>query len=97
MRTGRRRTRSRRRCRSILQSNEFKNGWGTKMKRPAMAAVGALRALAADFTPKPDNTSTWTSTEEFISRLQAAGHRLFYWPAPNGYPDVMQATTGRRK
>ena len=26
-----------------------------------------------------------------MSRLQAAGHRLFYWPAPNGYPDVMQA------
>jgi len=26
-----------------------------------------------------------------MSRLQAAGQRLFYWPAPNGYPDVMQA------
>ena len=75
----------------ILQSGDFRNGWGTKMKRPAMAAVGALRTLAADFTPKPDNSSTWTSTEEFISRLQSAGQRLFYWPAPNGYPDVMQA------
>ncbi len=75
----------------ILQSNEFRTGWGTKMKRPAMAAVGALRALGADFTLMPDNSSTWTSTEEFVSRLQAAGHRLFYWPAPNGYPDVMQA------
>ena len=75
----------------ILQSNEFKNGWGTKMKRPAAAAVSALRALGASFVPEPDNTSTWTTTEEFMSRLQAAGHRLFYWPAPNGYPDVMQA------
>lgn len=75
----------------ILQSNEFKNSWGTKMKRPAMAAVGTLRTLMADFTPKPDNTGTWTTTEEFVSRLQAAGHRLFYWPAPNGYPDVAAA------
>ena len=75
----------------ILQSNEFKEDWGTKMKRPAMAAVGALRATGAAFILKPDNTSTWTSTEEFISRLQGAGQRLFYWPAPNGYPDVMQA------
>jgi len=75
----------------VLNSAEFKQGWGTKMKRPAMAAVGALRTLGADFTLKPDNTSTWTTTEEFVSRLQAAGQRLFYWPAPNGYPDVMQA------
>jgi uncharacterized protein (DUF1800 family) len=75
----------------LLRSAEFKTGWGTKMKRPAMAAVGTLRALSADFTPKPDNTSTWTTTEEFVSRLQAAGHRLFYWPAPNGYPDDMDA------
>jgi uncharacterized protein (DUF1800 family) len=75
----------------ILQSNEFKTSWGTKMKRPAMAAVGALRALSADFTPKPDNSGTWTTSEEFISRLQQAGQRLFYWPAPNGYPDVQTA------
>ena len=75
----------------ILQSDEFKTSWGTKMKRPAAAAVGALRAVGASFVPKPDNTGTWTTSEEFMSRLQAAGHRLFYWPAPNGYPDVMQA------
>lgn len=75
----------------ILGSDEFKSGWGTKMKRPAMSAVSALRATAADFTPKPDNTTTYTPTEEFVGRLQAAGHRLFYWPAPNGYPDVQTA------
>ena len=75
----------------ILQSDDFKTTWGTKMKRPAGAAVSALRALGASFVPKPDNTGTWTTTEEFMSRLQAAGQRLFYWPAPNGYPDVMQA------
>jgi len=80
----------------ILQSAEFKNGWGNKMKRPAMSAVSALRALAADFTPRPDNTSTYTPTEEFVGRLQACGQRLFYWPAPNGYPDnqVAWSSTG---
>jgi uncharacterized protein (DUF1800 family) len=75
----------------ILASNEFLTTWGTKMKRPAMAAVSALRAVGADLTLKPDNTSTWTTSEEFISRLQSAGHRLFYWPAPNGYPDSLDA------
>ncbi len=75
----------------ILQSTDFKDSWGTKMKRPALAAVGALRAAGADFTPKPDNTTTYTPTEEFMGRLQAAGHRLFYWPAPNGYPDDQTA------
>jgi uncharacterized protein (DUF1800 family) len=80
----------------ILQSDEFKTSWGTKMKRPALAAVSALRATSADFTPVPDNTNIYTPAEEFMGRLQAAGHRLFYWPAPNGYPDnqVAWSSTG---
>jgi uncharacterized protein (DUF1800 family) len=77
--------------RVILLSDEFKSGWGTKMKRPALAAVGALRATGADFTPVPDDTSAYTPTEEFLGRLQQAGHRPFYWPAPNGYPDDQTA------
>lgn len=80
--------------RVILQSDEFKTGWGTKMKRPAQSAVSALRALGADFTPVPDNTPVYTPTEEFMGRLQATGHRLFYWPAPNGYPDDQIAWSG---
>ena len=81
----------------ILQSAEFKTGWGTAMKRPALSAVSALRATGADFTLKPDNNgSIYTPTEEFRGRLQAAGHRLFYWPAPNGFPDdqVAWSSTG---
>ncbi|HET9031456.1 MAG TPA: DUF1800 domain-containing protein [Dokdonella sp.] len=83
--------------RAILQSNEFKTSWGTGMKRPALSAVSALRGTGADFTPKPDyNSSIYTPTEEFMGRLQAAGHKLFYWPAPNGYPDdpVAWSSTG---
>jgi uncharacterized protein (DUF1800 family) len=81
----------------ILQSSEFKNGWGSAMKRPALSAISALRSTAADFTPKPDyNSAIYTPTEEFMGRLQAAGQRLFYWPAPNGYPDdpIAWSSTG---
>lgn len=82
--------------RVILRSDAFRDGWGSAMKRPALAAVSALRATGGDFTPVPDNTATYTPTEEFTGRLQAAGHRLFYWPAPNGYPDdeVTWSSTG---
>ena len=77
--------------RAILLSDEFKTSWGDKMKRPAAATVGVLRALRADLMLKPDNTSVWTTSEEIIYRMQQAGHRLFYWPAPNGYPDTSTA------
>jgi len=76
----------------ILLSTEFKTTWGNKMKRPAASAVGAFRALIGDFTPMPDsNNALYTPTEEFLGRLQSAGQRLFYWPAPNGYPDNQTA------
>lgn len=80
----------------ILHSAEFKTGWGTGMKRPALSAVSALRGTGANFTAKPDYTTTYTPTEEFMGRLQAAGHKLFYWPAPNGYPDdpIAWSSTG---
>lgn len=77
--------------RTILSSGEFKNTWGDGMKRPLESTIGALRALNADFTPKPDNTNSWTTSEEFFSRLQQTGHRPFRWGPPNGYPDTMKA------
>ena len=82
---------------TILASDEFKTSWGTKMKRPAMSAISALRGLGADFTPVPDSNpdpGSWTTTEEFMSRVQGTGNRLFYWPAPDGYPDTQQAWSG---
>jgi uncharacterized protein (DUF1800 family) len=75
---------------AILTSEEFQQSWASKMKRPAAAMVGALRALGADFKPAPDN-GTWSTTDALIYALQLAGHRLFYWPAPNGYPDTSTA------
>jgi uncharacterized protein (DUF1800 family) len=74
--------------RHILVSDEFRNTWGSKVKRPFVAAVSAMRAIGADFVPTPqDYPNEWSTKDEFNHRVQQAGHRLFYWPAPNGYPD----------
>src|SRR5690606_32329086 len=73
----------------ILSSTEFKSGWGSKMKRPAMAAVSALRGLGADFVPVP--SPSWSAANSMIvGDVQRAGHRWFQWPTPNGYPDVQK-------
>ncbi|MFC4821349.1 DUF1800 domain-containing protein [Dokdonella ginsengisoli] len=78
--------------RAILVSDAFKNAWGGKVKRPFNSFAGALRALDADFTPTTrDYPDEWPTSDELASRLQQAGHRLFYWPAPNGYPDQASA------
>jgi uncharacterized protein (DUF1800 family) len=82
---------------AILLSSEFQNAWAQKMKRPGVALVGALRMLGADFTPTPnlDNPAyvdgDWSTTDSILWALQSAGHRPFYWPAPNGYPDTQTA------
>lgn len=73
---------------AILLSSEFKNAWGTKIKRPFNALIGALRGTFAEFTPTLATYGTDYPTKDEINlRLQQAGQRKFYWPAPNGYPD----------
>lgn len=87
---------------AILQSTDYANSWAQKMKRPAHAMVSTLRVLGADFTPRPDldnpnyHSGDWSTTDAVISAMQSAGHRLFNWPAPNGYPDdrIAWASTG---
>lgn len=77
---------------AILLSSEFKNTWGTKIKRPFNALVSALRCTAANFTPTLATYGTeWSTKDEINSRVQQAGQRKFYWPAPNGYPDRSSA------
>jgi len=82
---------------AVLTSNEFQSSYGLKMKRPGVALVGALRTCGADFTPVPDLDNPnyvagqWTTTASILWALQGAGHRPFYWPAPNGYPDTQTA------
>jgi uncharacterized protein (DUF1800 family) len=79
----------------ILRSDEFKSTWGDKVRRPFDAAVAALRVLRADFTPtRVQVANEFSTTDEFNLRLQQAGQRLFFWPAPNGYPDNATAWSG---
>lgn len=77
--------------RVILTSAEFKSSWGGGMKRPFEVTMGGLRGIASNFTPKPDDTASWTTTERFAWHMQLSGHRSFSWGPPNGYPDRQSA------
>jgi len=67
--------------RTILLSNEFRNTWGGKVKRPLEYAASLLRAVDADF--QADN--------QFIQQYNNMGQRLFGWHPPDGYPDMKEA------
>lgn len=61
----------------------FLQTYGQKVKRPFESAVGALRAVNANFTP----------TDSFFWRYDAMGQALFGRRSPDGYPDVRRAWT----
>ena len=71
----------------ILLSDEFRTTWGEKIKRPFEIAASALRATAADFTLRMNDSDT----SAFLGRYDDTGQELFTWPAPNGFPDVRGA------
>ena len=71
----------------ILLSDEFKNTWGEKIKRPFEIAVSALRAGNANFTLKMNDYDT----NDFLWRYSGTGQEPYHWPAPNGYPDALGA------
>jgi len=70
--------------RTILLSDEFRNTWGEKVKRPFEYAVGILRSTNAAFVPDGD----------FLWNYGRMGQKLFRWHPPDGYPDVKEAWTG---
>lgn len=63
---------------TILLSDEFKNAWGQKMKRPLEVGAGILRALQADFTRLPGGVR-WL--------FEMMGQPLFGHRPPDGYAD----------
>lgn len=67
----------------ILLSDEFRQSWGQKMKRPFDAVVSALRAGDCNYVFRPDDPST----ERFIGEFRQTGHMPFEWASPDGYPD----------
>jgi len=76
--------------RHILTSDAMYNSWGQKMRRPFEAIVAAMRVLDSRWTPRPDDPRT----DELTWRLAAAGHGVYEWPSPNGYPDTAAAWSG---
>lgn len=60
-----------------------------KLKRPFHLLVSALRALGATVNPPAGNLS-WNMQ----TALLAAGHQLFGWAPPNGYPDTAEYWSG---
>lgn len=69
--------------RHILLSDAFKTTWGERVKRPLETVVSALRATQSTWFLTNDNKSSFTGF------LDATGHKLFGWVAPDGYPDEM--------
>jgi uncharacterized protein (DUF1800 family) len=69
--------------RTLLKSDEFKNSYGQKVRRPLEFLVGVIRALDVKVTDK----------EADIARMALVplGQPLFVWPTPDGYPDQMDA------
>jgi len=74
--------------RLILGSDEVFSRWGDKRKRPFESLVQALRACDAEVAPTP--YPDWSPYGEMNSLLQQAGHGMFRWPTPDGYPEAAE-------
>ena len=77
--------------RHLLTSDEFKQGQGSKVRRPFEVVANAMRKLNADV--KPRHFGQWNPYSEFFNRFQLTGHASFRWPAPDGYPDTQARWT----
>ncbi|MBU1189275.1 MAG: DUF1800 domain-containing protein [Gammaproteobacteria bacterium] len=73
--------------RHVLLSEEFKNTWGDKARRPTETLLRAWRAVGIDYTPKLNEDEGENISSALLSRLQQAGHRPFHMEPPTGYPD----------
>lgn len=78
--------------RTILTSPEFKDPalWGSKTKRPFEAVVSAMRVAGCNHTFRHGDTTNPQSntTSAFLYEYNRAGHQLFWWRTPDGYPDT---------
>ncbi len=72
--------------RTILLSAEFQATWGQKTKRPFELVASALRATAANFNIRLDDSQS----DSFMSRIAATGQDPFSHRAPDGFPDEQE-------
>jgi len=69
---------------TLLKSNEFLNTWAEKIKRPFERTIGAMRQLQYQFRFNPEVEHTGWHYWTFFD----TGQQPFFWPSPNGYPDI---------
>ncbi|MEP7200629.1 MAG: DUF1800 domain-containing protein [Chloroflexota bacterium] len=67
----------------ILHSDEFKNSYGQKARRPLEFVAGTLRALDVKVDGKDGDILRMV--------MNSLGQPLFQWPTPDGFPDFAGA------
>ena len=73
--------------RTIVESGEFLETWGEKVKRPFEIAISAFRGAGGDLPFEiGDSDTDW-----FFWTYFKTGHGLFFWETPDGYPDTKEA------
>jgi uncharacterized protein (DUF1800 family) len=70
--------------RTLVYSDEFKQTWGAKVKRPLESIASLLRALDVNFDALPDS---------FYWFYEQSGQPVFGRRPPDGYPDKKDAWT----
>jgi hypothetical protein len=76
--------------RHILRTDEARDGWNAKQRRPTEVVVAALRTAGSNWTIRLDHSRS----NDLMYRLGFTGHVPHDWPAPNGYPDIANAWSG---
>lgn len=76
--------------RAVFASPAFLADADLKFTRPSEYLAGVVRALAPDTPYPPDNGLFWFYVQNAMGQLP------FYWPTPDGYPDLQSywASTG---
>ena len=76
--------------RELFTTPAFLDSADQKFTRPSEYLAGMVRALAPDTGYPPDKGQTWFYAQNTLGQIP------FYWPTPDGYPDIQSywASTG---
>jgi uncharacterized protein (DUF1800 family) len=74
--------------RVILTSGDFRGSWGLKVKRPFEFLVSFIRGAGVELVLTDESHPEGSNWGNILGRVRDAGHGLFEWPTPTGYPDL---------
>lgn len=72
--------------RAVIMSDEFRNTFGEKVKRPFEMAVSAFRATRAEWSFSLESSDA----DRMLDYLEATGQGLFRHPTPDGFSDFKE-------